>query len=82
MWGHVTPLSSCPALENETRGPGERGSRERKEGARAGRSDPTPTAGRTSDSPSRGIRLLERETAEGSSAPGSPQELLRSPGRL
>jgi len=54
----------------------------RKEGARAGRSDPTPTAGRTSDSPSGGIRLLERETAEGSSAPGSPQELLRSPGRL
>ena len=35
MWGHVTPLSSCPALENETRGLGERGSREEERGSKS-----------------------------------------------
>lgn len=27
MWEHVTPLTSCPVLENRTRDPGEEGGR-------------------------------------------------------
>lgn len=82
MWEHITPLTSCPALQNKTGTQEKRGVGKRKEGASKGRSDLTPAAGRTVQLSLLGNRLLGRETPEGSSAPGLPQELLGPPGCL
>lgn len=78
-WEHMTPLISCPALENKTgdsgedTGGGERGKREPR---RQIESD--PSCGQDWQLSLRG----KAAPRKGSSAPGSPQELLQPPGCL